>query len=107
MDTKRFGKRWAFLTVLLLVLLCVVPGIGLANGYNPADIPVTVEIGPTPIVNGSCLADDDITVQNGYFAISISNSTVPPWGVPNGSILDAAPVVNGEIQTDRVTLVDF
>ncbi len=61
----------------------------------------------TPIVNGSCLAEDDITVMNGFFAISIARTTVPPWGVPNGSILDAAPIVDGQLQPDRITLVDF
>lgn len=108
MNKKRFLKKWALLVVLLVALSWLwPPGISLASSYDPAEIPVTVEIGPTPIVNGACLAEDDITVRNGYFAISISNSTVPPWGVPNGSILDAASIVNGEIQPDRITLVDF
>lgn len=102
--------RW-FAVALLTLVLSITAGtstnVALASVEAPRDVPVTVTQGPTPIVNGSCVASDDITVRNGFLAISIANTSVPPWGVPNGSILDAAPIVDGKIQQDRITLVDF
>lgn len=104
---SRWFKRYGVFSIILLLLLLSAPCLAAANSENPADVPVTITVGPTPIVNGSCLSSDDITMKNGYLAITIANSTVPPWGVPNGSILDGAPVINGQIGQDRLTLVDF
>ncbi|MGB9791687.1 MAG: CehA/McbA family metallohydrolase [Thermacetogeniaceae bacterium] len=104
---SRWFKRYGVFSIILLLLLLSIPCLVAASSENPADVPVTITVGPTPIVNGSCLSSDDITMKNGYLAITIANSTVPPWGVPNGSILDGAPVVNGQIGQDHLTLVDF
>jgi hypothetical protein len=60
-----------------------------------ADPDVSLQRGPTPIANGSCIGANDITIDNGYLAISIAVDTVPPWGVPNGSILDGTTITGG------------
>lgn len=64
-------------------------------------------VGPTPIENGSCLGANDITVENGLFAVSFAVDTTPPWGVPKGSILDGATYDAVGNLNDRLTLVDF
>ncbi len=93
-----------FLGVLLTVLcLALLAPAAWANGAPD----VTVAIGPTPIENGSCLGANDITVENGLFAISFAVDTAPPWGVPKGSILDGATYDAAGNLNDRLTLVDF
>jgi hypothetical protein len=63
--------------------------------------------GPTPIVGGSCTDSGDLTILTEHYAVSFAVQTRPPWGVPPGSILDAAPVSNGIIQEDRIGFIDF
>ena len=69
---------------------------------------VEVVVGPTPIPGGDAVAADDITLVNDKGAVSISVGSVPPWGMPRGGILDAAPRrTDGNLDMDRLTLVDF
>lgn len=87
-----------------LVALCFVLFSATAWAADPD---VVVQRGPTPIISGSCNGANDITVSNGYLAIAFAVDTVPPWGVPNGSILDGTTIKNGVWGLDRLTLVDF
>ena len=68
---------------------------------------VRVVVGPTPIPHGQAKASGDITVMNDRLAIAIAVKTPPPWAIPRGALIDAAPVVNGAIGDDRVTFADF
>lgn len=68
---------------------------------------VHVHRGPTDIVNGIALHDDDITVTNEFFKIAFAVGTSPPWGVPHGSIIDSAILVDGEWTDNRTALIDF
>lgn len=77
---------------------------GLASG---AVAGVSVAYGPTPIEGGEATAEGDITLRNDYLAVSIAAESPAPWGVASGGIIDAAPVVNGEIQRDMMSLVDL
>ncbi len=90
---------------VLLTILCLALFVPAAWALEAPD--VTVTRGPTPIENGSCLGDDDITVENGIFAVSFAVDTAPPWGVPKGSILDGATYDAAGNLNDRLTLVDF
>ena len=99
---RHIGMRRLLLTVVLALLLLTVP----ASAALAADPDVTVTTGPTAITNGSCLGANDLTIDNGYFAIAIAVDTTPPWGVPNGSILDGTTITNGVWGRDKLTLVD-
>ena len=90
--------------LVLLVSLSTSTGI-----IQAADNGVKVEKGWTPIPGGEANSENDITMKNSNFAVTISGTegSKPPWGVPRGGILDGAPVVDGEIQLDRLILVDF
>ncbi|MEW6623533.1 MAG: CehA/McbA family metallohydrolase [Bacillota bacterium] len=97
-------KKSRVLLLMALIVLCI-SMIGSA-----AEVPagkVDVVIGPTTIVNGAALSDRDITVTNEYFKISFAVGTAPPWGVPHGSIVDTAILVNGEWTDNRTALIDF
>jgi hypothetical protein len=96
------GARLVVALLLALTLTLVFTAAALA-----ADPDVTVTEGPTTIINGTCMGAHDLTIQNGIFAIAVAVDTVPPWGVPNGSILDGALVKDGVPGLDRLTLVDY
>lgn len=96
------GVRFAIAVLLALALTLAFSAAAMA-----LDPDVTVTEGPTTIINGTCMGADDLTVQNGLFAIAIAVDTSPPWGVPKGSILDAALVKDGAPGLDRLTLADF
>ena len=72
-----------------------------------AESGVQVHRGPTDIVNGIALADEDITVSNEHFKIAFAVGTTPPWGVPHGSIVDSALFIDGEWTDNRTALIDF
>ena len=93
------------ITILFLALTMFITN-GMAIASNEA---VRVEKGWTPIPGGEANSENDITMKNSNFAITISGTdgSKPPWGVPRGGILDGAPVVNGEIKLDRLIIVDF
>jgi len=95
-------KRLVIAAVLTLLLLTVPASAALA-----VDPDVNLTTGPTTITNGSCLGANDITIDNGYFAIAIAVDTAPPWGVPKGSILDGTTISGGVWGRDKLTLVDF
>jgi len=101
---KGISTRRVLVGVILVVVVCL--GLFAATAFA-ADPDVILTRGATPIINGSCMGANDITVNNGYLAISVAVDTVPPWGVPNGSILDGTIVKDGAIGPDRLTLVDF
>lgn len=63
--------------------------------------------GPTPIPGGQATGRDDLTLENDALAASIAVSTAPPWAVPKGALIDAAPMVNGTPERDRITFADF
>lgn len=102
-------RKTAFAAIFTLFLIIVfqLRGLEICLGQTAPESGVEVIVGPTPIPNGEALANNDITLMNEYLAISIAVGTTPPWGVPFGGILDAAPVVNGVPQLDTVALVDF
>lgn len=69
---------------------------------------VEVVVGPTPIPGGDALAANDISLVNDKGAVSISVGSVPPWGMPQGGIIDAAArKADGSLDMDRLTLMDF
>jgi len=96
------GTRLTLALLLTLTLLLTFSAVALA-----ADPDVTVSEGPTTIINGTCMGAHDLTIQNGIFAIAIAVDTMPPWGVPKGSILDGTLIKDGVPGTDRLTLIDF
>ncbi len=63
--------------------------------------------GKTPIPEGKAIAQNDLTIANEFLAVSFPVDTTPPWGLPPGGILDGALVINGVIQTNRLTSMDF
>lgn len=96
-----------FLGILLWLLIVGNVAYISPNSLATKTFGVKIIRGPTPIMNGDALSDKDITMLNEFLAISIAVGTVPPWGVPFGGILDAAPVVDGVPQLDTLALVDF
>ncbi|WP_028575538.1 CehA/McbA family metallohydrolase [Desulfonatronovibrio hydrogenovorans] len=68
---------------------------------------VEVKTGPTDIVNGIALHEEDLTVSNEFYKISFAIGTTPPWGVPHGSIVDSAIFVDGQWTDNRTALIDF
>ena len=84
-------------------------GVAVALSFlaSAAAADVRVVVGPTPIPHGQAKANGDITVMNDRLAIAIAVGTPPPWAIPRGALIDAAPVVNGAIGNDRVTFADF
>ncbi|MGH8287584.1 MAG: CehA/McbA family metallohydrolase [Steroidobacteraceae bacterium] len=75
-----------------------------AGGAHAA---VRVIVGPTPIPGGQARAPGDITLMNGRLAVAIAVQTAPPWAVPRGALIDAAPVIKGRIGRDHLTFADF
>ena len=53
--------------------------------------------GPSPIPGAEAAGAGDITLMNERLAISFAVDSDAPWGLPKGSALDAAPVVDGKI----------
>ena len=83
-------------------------GVLAVHGYpTPSIAAVRVIVGPTPIPNGQANAAGDLTLVNEKLAASIAVNTSPPWAIPKGALIDAAPVVNGAIQRDRIAFADF
>ena len=41
----------------------------------------------------------DITLVNEKLAVAIAVNSSPPWAIPKGALIDAAPVVHGSIST--------
>jgi hypothetical protein len=74
---------------------------------SPSIAAVRVIVGPTPIPDGQASAAGDLTLVNEKLAASIAVNTSPPWAIPKGALIDAAPVVNGSIQRDRIAFADF
>lgn len=68
---------------------------------------VRVIVGPTPIPGGQARAPGDITLMNGRLAVAIAVQTAPPWAIPCGALIDAAPVIDGRIGRDHLTFADF
>ena len=105
-NNKNNYIKFAFSTIIIVLALTLFMSNGMAVASNKG---VKVEKGWTPIPGGEANSENDITMKNSNFALTISGTdgTKPPWGVPRGGILDGAPVVNGEIQLDRLIIVDF
>jgi hypothetical protein len=84
-------------------------GVALALSFfaKSAEADVRVIVGPTPIPHGQARASADITIMNDRLAVGIAVKTSPPWAIPRGALIDAAPVVDGTIDSDRVTFADF
>ena len=75
----------------------------------PAQAAAAVEVltGPSPIPGAEAANPKDITLKNEKLALTLSVASDVPWGVPAGGILDIAPIKDGEITKDRMTLLDF
>jgi len=94
---KRFKLPLLFsLVIALMMVVC-----------SPALAEVSIEIGPTKILNGSALGANDITLSNEYMAVSFAVDTPNAWNMDKGSILDVAPVVEGKWGIDKVFDVEF
>lgn len=84
---------------------CAALFVGLAA--TTAGAAVSVDRGPTPIEGGEAQADGDITLRNDNLVVSIAAESAGPWGVASGGIVDAAPIIDGEVQRDMLSLVDL
>jgi hypothetical protein len=73
----------------------------------PAAAQVRIVVGPTPIPDGQAKAAGDITLVNEKLAAAIAVTTAPPWAIPRGALVDAAPVTHGSIGRDRIAFADF
>ena len=73
----------------------------------PAAAQVRIIVGPTPIPDGQAKSAGDITLVNEKLAAAIAVTTAPPWAIPRGALIDAAPVTNGSIGRDRIAFADF
>jgi hypothetical protein len=71
------------------------------------DASISVEIGPTAIPRGDAIAANDITINNGLFAVAFAVDTAPPWGVARGGIVDISIIRDGELDYDIASLADF
>jgi hypothetical protein len=74
---------------------------------DPARAAVSVVVGTTPIPDGEAVAARDITLLNEHVAIALAVESTAPYGVPRGSIVDVAAVVNDQPGRDRVEFADF
>ncbi|WP_227761894.1 hypothetical protein [Zhaonella formicivorans] len=92
---KQFNKSIKIVVLFIFLLALLVPTAAWAENAG-----VKIVVGPTPIINGSALGANDLTMFNENLAISIAVDTAPPWGVPKGSILDAAVIQNGAMQSE-------
>jgi len=45
--------------------------------------------------------------MNDRVAVAIAVQTAPPWAIPRGALIDAAPVIAGRIGHDHLTFADF
>ena len=90
----RWATRWVAAVIAFL----------LTSGAHAA---VRVIVGPTPIPGGEARAHGDITLMNDRVAVAIAAQTAPPWAIPRGALIDAAPVIAGRIGHDHLTFADF
>lgn len=95
-----------FFNIFWLCIFFLMVGTGPAQAEK-APQGVSVKTGPTDIVNGIALHEEDITVSNEFYKISFAVGTTPPWGVPHGSIVDSAIFVDGQWTDNRTALIDF
>ncbi|HEX8756566.1 MAG TPA: CehA/McbA family metallohydrolase [Steroidobacteraceae bacterium] len=86
------------------MMIVAVAALLVARGAGAA---VRVVVGPTPIPGGQARAAGDITLMNDRLAVAIAVQTAPPWAIPRGALIDAAPVVDGRIGRDHLTFADF
>lgn len=68
---------------------------------------ITVATGATYIPRGEATGSQDITVNNGIFAVAFAVESAPPWGVARGGIVDIAMIENNQVGNDIASLVDF
>lgn len=66
--------------------------------------PPIVSRGPTPIGDGNATSPSDITLQNEYLVVSLAVESPPPYGIPKGILVDAAPA--GDVP-DSLTQFSF
>lgn len=86
---------------------CLAAALSLLFGSGSCAAAVRVIVGPTPIPGGQANAPGDLTLVNDKLAAAIAVNTAPPWAIPRGVLIDAAPVVGGAIQRDRIAFADF
>lgn len=105
-NIKKLFQNNLFSSIILLLIIALFSFNSITAASEKG---VKVKKGWTPIPNGEAKSEKDITMKNENLAITIAgpDGTTPPWGVPAGGILDAAPVVDGKIKLDSLTIVDF
>jgi hypothetical protein len=86
-------------------LSCLIACICL--GIHTAAAEVLVTVGPTSIPRGNALGQQDVTINNGLFAVAVAVDSKAPWGVPRGGIIDIALVTDGRVGPDFGSLADF
>ncbi len=86
-------RRFAAATLCLLVPMFL-PG--------PLVARVRIIMGPTPIPGGQARSAGDMTLVNEKLAAAIAVTTAPPWAIPRGALIDAAPVTDGSIGRDLI-----
>ncbi|MET1160652.1 MAG: CehA/McbA family metallohydrolase [Thermoprotei archaeon] len=95
------------LTLVVIVAASISPSLIRAYTTVNTSGGVRVFYGPTPISEGDAIKPGDLTVMNEYFVITFGWESTPPWGVPRGHIMDAAPIENGVILQDVLAQFSF
>ncbi|MCC6034526.1 MAG: CehA/McbA family metallohydrolase [Desulfurococcaceae archaeon] len=92
----------SILTLTTLLIITTPPTL-LSTTSTPSG--VRIIWGPTPIMEGEATGSNDLTIMNEYYAVAFGLSTLPPWGIPRGHIIDLAPV--GEKTSDVLAQFSF
>ncbi len=102
-----YTKRILSLLIVLSMVISIVNIVFVVTYANAGESGVKVFYGPTPINEGDAVRPNDLTIMNEYFAITIGWESSPPWGVPRGHIMDAAPIEDGVVLQDTLAQFSF
>ena len=86
---KHYEYSYFIVLALMITAAIILPLLSTAQQANTG---VKVIVGPTPIMEGEAKGPNDVTLMNEYLAVAFGISTMPPWGIPTGHIIDIAPV---------------
>jgi len=99
---KHYEYSYFIVLALMITAAIILPLLSMAQQANTG---VKVIVGPTPIMEGEAKGPNDVTLMNEYLAVAFGISTMPPWGIPTGHIIDIAPV--SEKMSDVVAQFSF
>ncbi len=105
--SRRYVTTIIILSIILASTLVSVVGATYTTTQSTNGNGVIIIKGPSPIKNAESKSEEDLTLMNEYLAVTFGIGTSPPWGIPNGYIIDAAPVVNGTPGEDVLAQLSF